>query len=233
MLKVLIVEDDPMVSSINQHYLERIIPPDRLTLKSVSSAQTALSYCQKSAIDLLLLDVYLPKISGTELLQLLTDQGLHPAVIMLTAANDSEQVTQALNYGVIDYLLKPFSFARFKQAINRFLAFNKTLLANKKISQPELDQLFSTKAASQVDDLPKGLSSFSLNKIKQAIKQADSPFSNQDIARISKLSRISSKKYLDFLEETGYLNSQIQYLKVGRPTKIYRLSAPNNSTKRC
>lgn len=221
---VLIVEDDPMVSSINRQYLIKIVPATKLNITETNNATSALKICQKHQPDLLLLDIYLPKISGTELLHSLSEYGFHPAVIILTAANDVEHVTQALNYGIIDYLIKPFSFARFKIAIKRFLTANKTLINDQKISQNDLDNLFNINIQdnSNKSELPKGLSLFSLNRVKQAIKEAPTPFSNQDIARISKLSRISTKKYLDFLEEKNWITSSVHYLKVGRPVKVYK-----------
>lgn len=113
MLTILIVEDDPMVSSINKQYLTRIIKPENLTVYQADTAQKALAITKKISPDLILLDVYLPKTSGTELLKQFIKHNLHPNVIMLSAAKDSSNINIALKYGILDYLLKPFSFKRF------------------------------------------------------------------------------------------------------------------------
>lgn len=223
--KILIVEDDPMVSSINSQYLQKIFPANTLQIYSENNATDALKIVQTLEPNLILLDIYLPKISGTDLLKLFIKNNLHPNVIMLTAANDAQHISQAIDYGILDYLVKPFTYERFKKSIVHFLNFNKTLNQDKKLSQTQLDQLFITKdidETSHADQLPKGLSEYSLKKIKQAIKQTTKPFSNQDIARKSLLSRISTKKYLDFLEKNGDLTAQIHYLKIGRPVKMYK-----------
>ena len=227
MLTILIVEDDPMVSSINKQYLMRIIKPENLTVYQTATAKKALAITKKINPDLILLDVYLPKTSGTELLEQFIQHNLHPNVIMLSAAKDSTNINMALKYGVLDYLLKPFSFKRFKEAIEHFLKYNEVLQKNNTVSQGELDHIFITQDMNNLNDetgLPKGLSDFSLTKIETAITQLASEFSNQDVARQSKLSRITTKKYLDYLERTGKLSTKVHYLKVGRPIKIYKLN---------
>ena len=227
MLTILIVEDDPMVSSINKQYLMRIIKPENLTVYQTATAKKALAITKKINPDLILLDVYLPKTSGTELLEQFIQHNLHPNVIMLSAAKDSTNINMALKYGVLDYLLKPFSFKRFKEAIEHFLKYNEVLQKNHTVSQGELDHIFITQDMNNLNDetgLPKGLSDFSLTKIKTAISQLAGEFSNQDVARQSKLSRITTKKYLDYLERTGKLSAKVHYLKVGRPIKIYKLN---------
>ncbi|WP_294880784.1 response regulator [uncultured Lactobacillus sp.] len=227
MLTILIVEDDPMVSSINKQYLMRIIKPENLTVYQTDTAKKALAITKKINPNLILLDVYLPKTSGTELLEQFIQHNLHPNVIMLSAAKDSTNINMALKYGVLDYLLKPFSFKRFKEAIEHFLKYNEVLQKNNTVSQGELDHIFITQDMNNLNDetgLPKGLSDFSLTKIETAITQLASEFSNQDVARQSKLSRITTKKYLDYLERTGKLSTKVHYLKVGRPIKIYKLN---------
>lgn len=225
MLQILIVEDDPMVSSINKQYLMKIIPPAKMRLYQVDRADKALALAQKLQLDLVLLDIYLPKISGTELLHLFIEHNLHPNVIMLSAAKDSQSVNQALNYGVLDYLVKPFSFERFHRAIEHFLKYNEVLNQDRQLSQTELDQVFITQdfaGEKEMTSLPKGLSNFSLNKIKAVIAETPDYFSNQEIARKSKLSRITTKKYLDYLVKTNELTIKTHYLKVGRPIKLYK-----------
>lgn len=225
MLQILIVEDDPMVSSINKQYLMKIIPPAKMKLYQVGTAGKALALAKKLQLDLVLLDIYLPKVSGTELLHLFIEHNLHPNVIMLSAAKDSQSVNQALNYGVLDYLVKPFSFERFHKAIEHFLKYHEVLNQDRQLSQNDLDQVFTTQnfgGEKEISSLPKGLSNFSLNKIKAVIEKTPDYFSNQEIARKSKLSRITTKKYLDYLVKTNELTIKTHYLKVGRPIKLYK-----------
>ncbi|MCF6159823.1 MAG: response regulator [Furfurilactobacillus sp.] len=224
MMNVLIVEDDPMVSAINQQYLKKIIPSTQLSLTKIDNGMDALSILKQRPMDLMLLDVYMPKLSGSEVLTELMRLEIHPQVIMLTAANDTEHVKAAIDYGVLDYLIKPFTFDRFKQAVTKFLQMHQSLKNAGSLAQKDLDQLFTPTApqSSQLQQaLPKGLSRLSLERVTTAIQPLQAPFSVQDAAQAAKLSRISTKKYLDYLIETHQLSSSIKYLAVGRPLTVY------------
>lgn len=98
MTQVMIVEDDPMVRELNGQYLRRVLGAD-LTLREFGDAQSALDAYQSQPADLILLDVYMPTLSGAEMLQELTARNWHPQVIMLTAASDLGHVREALDYG--------------------------------------------------------------------------------------------------------------------------------------
>lgn len=223
---IMIVEDDPMVRELNAEYVRRIIKPGELAVTECGNAADALATIKKATPDLILLDVYMPTMSGSEMLAHLTQMNVHPQIIMLTAASDLDHVREALDYGVLDYLVKPFSFARFNTAIQRFLTFKTVTQAGDTFSQHDLDQLFTTDALNaKPQELPKGLSNFTLTNIQQVIKQLPAPFSNQDVANAAKLSRISTKKYLDYLLAQDELTASVKYLKVGRPTTIYRVNS--------
>ena len=76
-------------------------------------------------INLLLLDVYLPDGKGIDFLTYLRQVNNSIAVIMITAAADRETIVQAMNNGVVDYLIKPFQLRRFEKAINKFFIMEK------------------------------------------------------------------------------------------------------------
>ncbi|QFR66073.1 Two-component response regulator malate [Furfurilactobacillus rossiae] len=227
MMNVLIVEDDPMVSAINQQYLKKIIPSAQLSLTKTDNGAHALSILKQQPVDLVLLDVYMPKLSGSEVLTELMRLEIHPQVIMLTAANDTDHVKAAIDYGVLDYLIKPFTFDRFEQSVTKFLQIHQSLKNTGPLAQKDLDQLFTTPSAqsSQLPQtLPKGLSRLSLERVLTAIQPLQAPFSVQDAAQAAKLSRISTKKYLDYLIDTHQLSSSIKYLAVGRPLTVYKFA---------
>jgi CitB family two-component system response regulator MalR len=107
-MTILIIEDDPMVASINQQFIEKIKP--NTTIKNVRNTEEGLKIIQSENIELILLDVYLPGMSGTDLLKELNKIGIQIPVILITAADDSATLNDALSYQVIDYLIKPFTF---------------------------------------------------------------------------------------------------------------------------
>lgn len=68
-------------------------------------------------IDLVLLDVYMQQDSGLDLLPTIRESGRAIDVIMITSAADAATVQTAMHYGVVDYLIKPFQFPRFEEAL--------------------------------------------------------------------------------------------------------------------
>ncbi|WP_412985016.1 LytR/AlgR family response regulator transcription factor [Pontimicrobium sp. IMCC45349] len=108
----IIIEDQPPAQRILQKYIADI---GSLELKSTfSDAIEALQYLQENDINLIFLDIHLPKISGIDFLNSLKHQ---PQVILTTAF--SEYALKSYEYNVVDYLLKPFSFQRFVQAVTK------------------------------------------------------------------------------------------------------------------
>jgi len=230
-MKILIIEDDPMVRLINHRFLERISALKMAEIVESDSAVSALQQSELPAYDLILLDMFLPQVSGTEFLAELTKRQLHPQVIMMTAANDQQTLHEAVNYGVLDFLIKPFTFERFNQAIKKFLRII-SVDQQPTVSQQDLDSLFlgEETVTNQSQELPKGLSKLSLQRILATLDELVSDFSNQDVANKTGLSRVSTKKYLDFLVQVGFLKSEVVYHGNGRPlTKFYPDKAQRQS----
>lgn len=119
MLKCIIIEDQPPAQQILQQYID---DTDHLALEKIfSDAIEARAYLEKNTIDLLFLDIKLPKVSGIAFLKSFKD---HPPTILTTAYSD--YALEGYEYNVVDYLLKPFSFERFSQAVNKVLALMNT-----------------------------------------------------------------------------------------------------------
>lgn len=223
-MNVLIIEDDPMVCEIETSYLLKIAK--KFTVDKVDEVIDGLDLLVHKHYDLVLLDNYLPKHDGIYLFDLLKQNNLHPFIIMISAANDTEIVKKALEYGVVDYLIKPFKFERFKKAIEKFLYLNKIDLNKEQIQQQELNQFFHTSTSieeNNVDNkLPKGISKYSLNIIKKCISDLQKDeFNTNDIVVNSNLSRVSVKKYLDYLVSINFLDSKTKFLDIGRPVTIF------------
>ena len=91
--KILIVEDDPMVALINKRFLENMGFKD--ILGPVQTEEEIIKVLDKENIDLILLDVYLPKKNGIDILKRLRYKKYLTDVIMITAANSVEEVKRA------------------------------------------------------------------------------------------------------------------------------------------
>ena len=107
MYTTVIIEDDPMITRLNRRYIEQ--DSRFAVVQTFSAAHPALFWLRRNPIDLIVLDVYMPQMSGTELLLQLRAEGVDADVIMVTSANDAKTVNDAVRLGAVDYLVKPFA----------------------------------------------------------------------------------------------------------------------------
>jgi len=117
MIKVMIIEDDPMVRDINTKFLKRVEGFE--LIKAASNLTEARSFMEKQKPDLILLDIYLPRENGIEFLKWLRKEEIQVEVILITADKTINRVQEAFQYGARDYLIKPFYDAKF--ALLKFL----------------------------------------------------------------------------------------------------------------
>ena len=227
MIKVLIVEDDPMVIKFNTHYLEQV---EGFKLTAVArSAEDALDILKSKKIDLILLDIYMPGINGLELLSKLRKMDKSVDVMVVSAAKDSLSIKKALQYGAADYLIKPFEFERFKAALERYLKGENLIRIQDDLSQEDLDKhfLIRQQESSEVH-IPKGLDKNTLRLTwENLLTLPDNYYSTEEIAQFVGISRISMRKYIFFLQEFGALKKDIVYGSPGRP--IYKYKRNNDS----
>ena len=223
MYKVIIIEDDPMVASINKQYVE--LTPSFQVEGIFKSGITALQYLKDSDVDLIILDYYTPLMNGDEFIDQLHAAGKIPSIIMVTSANDAETVHKLISRGVIDYLVKPFEYERFKAALKRFAIRQGELEASvSDLRQTQIDRFFSgTDTSAKEAPLTKGLNRQTLSMIRTfLIENPDSVWSSEQISEQIHLSRITARRYLNYLVEIGELVSTIDYQTGGRPSIKYR-----------
>lgn len=222
MYRTVIVEDDPMIASINQTFLSR---DPRFSLAAVfHSGQEALEWLRKRPVELLILDVYMPRMSGLELLRELRAEEITLDVIMVTAANDSKTVDALLKLGVTDYLVKPFAASRFQQALDTFCQ-HREAVSHDNVSQQELDALFPS--AAPAVSIPKGLQTRTLDRIRACLRQIPQAGATcETIADCSGFSTVTVRRYLTYLVSQGEAVTQVNYDTGGRPCMLYRLPLP-------
>lgn len=227
MIKVLIVEDDPMVVKFNKYYLEQV---GGFQLMAVAaSSDDAFVVLEKEHIDLILLDIYMPGINGLELLSQLRKNDKTVDVIIVSAAKDSISIKKALQYGAVDYLIKPFEFDRFSAALSSYKNRQKFINSNEDMSQDELDKvLLYKKQPSTLEAFPKGLDRNTLKLVWDKILELkDFVFSTEELSVLLGLSRVSVRKYLNFLEEIKILKKEVIYGSLGRPIYKYKCLKAN------
>ena len=224
-MRVLIIEDDPMVAMIHTEYFKKKELTDDLS--HVTSIEAAREYLENNDVDLIVLDNYLIDGQGIEYLPELKG---YP-IIMITAANDVQTVEAALSNGVVDYLVKPFTYERFAQAIDKVQDYVK-LLSKEKINQDLIDDyLNSGRVEEEEDNLPKGLSRITLKKVLEPIKQHNSGFTTQQIADKLDISRITIRKYLNHLVNINILSEDAEYYTSGRPVSVFTVESESRLEK--
>jgi DNA-binding LytR/AlgR family response regulator len=118
-MKCLVVDDEPLARTLIESYIRQT---DTLTLlKSCSSALEAFEILKQTTVDLIFLDIHMPKVSGIELLKSLKDK---PKVILTTAYR--EYAMEAYDLDVVDYLLKPVTFDRFLRGVGKLYHSNQS-----------------------------------------------------------------------------------------------------------
>ena len=110
-----------------------------------NNGKDALEVLKKSKVDLIILDVYMPKLNGIELLKELRKMNINSDVIMVTAADETKSLNEILNLGVIDYLIEPFEYKRFLGALNKFLEKYTLINTNYKFKQSDIDILIANR----------------------------------------------------------------------------------------
>lgn len=111
-MKCIIVDDEPLAREILGEYVADV--PSLDLVGSYSSAIQAMEALKQHVVDLVFLDVNMPRLSGIDLMKALDRR---PAVILTTAYPD--YALQGYELDVVDYLLKPFSFERFLKAVHK------------------------------------------------------------------------------------------------------------------
>lgn len=219
MIDVLVVEDDPMVAQLHEHYLSQI---KGFQLSDIANnGDAAIKLLQHKKYDLLILDLFMPIMDGLQLLAKIRENGYDVDVIIVSAANDKDKIKQALRLGAVDYIIKPFEFERFSLALNNYLKRYHIVEEQSVIEQSDLDQTIIRQKEQADVTLPKGLDKHTLGTVWECIKSVDGMFTTEEIAAKVGISRVSIRKYLEFLKVLHLLKLDLHRGSVGRPVYKY------------
>lgn len=227
MIKVLIVEDDPMVAELNRRYIERI--DGFLFCGIVKNGDDALAFLQEKTVDLVLLDIFMPNMNGLELLAAIRQQNYSVDVIVVSAARDNQSIQAALRNGAVDYLIKPFEFDRMQTALVAFKKRLQLIRESANLSQRDLDQQVFARNLQLDSELPKGLDRNTIKRVWERILEQQEEFTAEEMANYVGLSPVSIRKYLKYFQSVDLLNVEISYGAVGRPVYRYRCNRERQS----
>jgi len=230
-INLLIVDDDAMVAELNRIYINQI--------PGFSCCGTAATLRQAKAmindptlsIDLILLDVYLQQDNGLDLLPILRTTLRPIDVIVISSASDAATIQKSMHYGVVDYLIKPFQFSRFEEALTHWREKKNLMGSHQYYEQADVDRLMhgGAPAAADTRRLPKGLTQQTLRTLCQWIdRHPTTEFSTDELANAVNISRVSCRKYLLWLAQINILFTSVHYGLTGRPVYHYRLQAEHH-----
>lgn len=221
MIQVLAVEDDPMVMDITCKYVESV--PGFQIAARAGDSEAARTHLDDKEIDLIILDVFMPGINGVDFLAEMRGKGCMADVIFLTAAADTELINRAQKLGFADYLIKPFNYERFKTALLNYQKMRELLHASGKATQEQLDNTFKGLLRSESGRVHKGMHPKTLDTIRQYINaNPDTVITQQDLVDRLGLSRVTVRRYMEYLVSTNEVAMQMEYGSVGRPSYTYR-----------
>lgn len=222
----MIVEDDPMVRDINSKFLKKI--DDFKLVKAASNLSEAVEFMGNNKVDLILLDIYLPKENGLEFLKRLRKEGAEVDVILITADKTSIMIQEALRYGAVDYLIKPFTLERFKEALGKYKQMYNSFISSATIEQKTLDKYITSVTSSdkinEEEDFEKGINKYTYKIIWNEIESSRDEYKTaEEISASSGVARVTVRKYLDYMDKEDKVKKIIEYGKVGRPQHKYKI----------
>ncbi len=221
-LRVLVVDDAPAVASLHSAFV-RAHAGCELVGTAATGPQAA-ELIRRLKPDLILLDVFLPVRSGLEVLrEIRSDARMRqPEVIAVTAARDVQTVSEARIIGARHYLVKPFAAHELHQRIDDVIRDRANLPpASVALAQEQVDALMRPAVRRR---LPKGFSPESLELVISALEQVERA-SAARVASAIGLSRVSCRRYLEYLVTAGLATRSLDYSTSGRPCAEYRLTS--------
>ncbi|QEN12796.1 response regulator [Mycolicibacterium sp. ELW1] len=223
MITVLIVEDEPLIAEAHNAYLSRL---QGFTVTGIANtARDAMRIASEaeSPVDLVLLDLGLPDASGIALASALS--GLRPApdIIAITSERDLEMVRAAVAHGALAYLLKPFTFAAFRDRLERYRRYREALPAGTEAaSQAEVDRALAELRSTDKSVAPKGAAPGTTDEIARAVRDRADGLTADEAAKLVGVSRVTAWRYLERLADDGTVTRLTEYGKTGRPSTRYQ-----------
>jgi response regulator of citrate/malate metabolism len=226
-IRTLIVDDDFMVAKVHAGFVATL---DGFEVAgTASTGADALAAVQRLRPDLVLLDVYLPDMTGLEVLRRLRSDGAPVDVVVISAARDVDSIRSALHGGVLHYLVKPFDRRTFEERLREYAAMHAELTVLGQAQQTDVDRVFAGARGGgrPVPTTPKGIAPETLELVRQVLGTADADgLSATECSERTGLARVSARRYLEQLVAQGEADVRQRYGTAGRPERRFTLRSP-------
>jgi response regulator of citrate/malate metabolism len=219
---VLVVEDEVVAANAHLAYVERV-PGFAMRGMAHDGAEAIRQLAEPSSgIDLVLLDLYLPDIHGLAVVRAMHTAGNRADVIAVTSARDLEIVRAAVSLGIVQYLLKPFTFAALRDKLQRYAAYRQQIDGAVASSQQDVDLVLAKLRGSDSNSLPKGMSQQSLDAVIAILRPSTENLSATEVAIMLGASRVTARRYLEHLADSAIVVRRSRYGSAGRPQVEYQ-----------
>ncbi|ALE05427.1 chemotaxis protein CheY [Arthrobacter sp. ERGS1:01] len=225
-IRVLVVDDEAIAAAAHSAYVERL---DGFTVAATAhDGQGALHALKDAAeagtpVDLVLLDMNLPDLHGLDVSRRIRSAGFAVDIIAITAVRELAIVRGAISAGIVQYLIKPFTFATFADKLSGYLEFRRHLAEQaSQASQSGVDQAFASLRTPTDLPLPKGLSAPTLAAVTEFVRHQPGAVSATELVDPLGVSRVTARRYLEHLADTGTVLRSARYGTPGRPENEYR-----------
>ena len=220
MIRVLVVEDEPVAAEAHRAYVDRT--SGFATTAVAGTGALALDALARTPVDLVLLDMNLPDTHGIELCRRIRAAGVDVDVLAVTSARELATVRAAAAHGVVGYLLKPFTYAALRDRLVAYADYRERLrTGGDATGQEDVDRALDAARPQRPAPLPKGLHRQTLDAVVAALRAGDGLSAAETAEQIG-TSRITARRYLEYLADTGLAARAPRYGGAGRPELEYR-----------
>jgi len=221
-IAVLVVEDEPVAAEAHRTYVERVAGFVVCGVSRDGAGAIRQLGDPSARVDLVLLDMHLPDLHGLEVVRTMRAAGNRADVIAVTSARDLEVVRAAVSQGVVEYLLKPFTFAALRDKLERYAEYRQQFTGDVVSGQHEVDRVLATLRGKDPNSLPKGMSPESLDAVVGVLRPSAEGLSATEVAAAVGASRVTARRYLEHLADSGLVIRRSRYGSAGRPHVEYR-----------
>jgi len=219
-IRVLVVEDEPVAAEAHRRYVDRT--PGFGTVAVAGTGAVALETLGRAAVDLVLLDMNLPDTHGIDLCRRIRGAGVEVDVLAVTSARELATVRAAAAHGVVGYLLKPFTYPALRERLTAYADYRAQVTAGGDArGQADIDRVLETSRPAASAPLPKGMGRDTLDGVIAALRRSDG-LSAAETAEAIGASRITARRYLEYLADAGLVDRVPRYGGAGRPEHEYR-----------
>jgi response regulator of citrate/malate metabolism len=229
MIRTLVVDDDFMAVQVHRELIERV--PGFTVVGEARSGREALAQVQELRPDLVVLDMYLPDISGVEVMRRIrAAPDITADIIAITSAKDIDILRSSMSLGVVHYIVKPFTFRVLRERLESYAAATRRLDALERPGQSDIDRVYGLLRTSTEHSLPKGIAVPTLELVARIVRDSPEGITSAGVADRAGFSSGVARRYLRHLVDTGTVTFTLRYGAAGRPEHIYHWERPPSTT---